>query len=909
MAQPHPPKASRSSLPTFLPLFCFVTAPKTNLQHQALTALRFEPSIVAKKTLALKVQYVRRWARFQSSEALTRYRDIEDPAQLEFLTGWIAPDTLYHQCVGLVNNIDGTNQLRIWDYGKWHLPTTDWASNKSIIAVRFSFDDETELDREVDWLGLKVPTGEWVTLMPNDVSAKFSAETTSPTVVPEIAALAATAAAVKNFEPLKHTVNDDQKRAILASVFRAHTLPSEEVALSGGPTTAPTMEVAGLTPTVYVGGNHMSPNPCPGVGVSRAIRLRFPGATTIAIDNAGDPLSGMTDTTFTKAIAVDLVMNLGNSMCDQAKSLHWKLITGLLLDNREALYMPNTDAEIDRIAESFQTSPPEEQAIMKVMKARLLSPTNEAAFQATEKPGIKGAKAMGCFQIPTFMTLDADKCSWTDVEEWCKVNGYPVVVKGPVQGAAICGNWAAVLPAIASWGAGGYVQKCATGFQMGLAYASYDGELTAALLMEKTGYGSGKAWSGSLRPVPPKMLEGLKAFCKEYNWTGGDELEYIEDFDGAWHAIDWNPRFPAWIFGGCYAGVNLPAALVQHALHKISGGVVPFPEDVLLASATATGGFTRTCIEIPQFHTHAIGVPGFPGFVESAGIGKAGSGAAPTSDKMNALPKGIKLGPQDPVSEGNDEESAKSKKKKESKKDKDKKKKTKKKKDKKKPQQQNGVGGDTENDEEDDASDNEDEAKPDMRARATVERELNALIPANTTGLSTPRFVLSRQTVREQLLGHKAAIANALAELTNPPAFKMCLSVKTQPHPVILAEAKQAGYLGEVITSAEMHACLDAGWAPNEIVMNGPGKWYGDMSGPRSTDVKPVSALRVLFADSLADLTTIIDRINDPEDWLDVEIVGVRFSPVAMIGSVAVWFELQGSKDLARSSGTFEHAP
>jgi diaminopimelate decarboxylase len=178
-----------------------------------------------------------------------------------------------------------------------------------------------------------------------------------------------------------------------------------------------------------------------------------------------------------------------------------------------------------------------------------------------------------------------------------------------------------------------------------------------------------------------------------------------------------------------------------------------------------------------------------------------------------------------------------------------------------------------------------DAAEVDMGARVTLERELNRLIPEDTSELSTPRFVLSRETVREQLEGHKVAVERALAEIENAPALKMCLSVKTQPHPAVLAEAKAAGYLGEVITSTEMHACLDAGWAPNEIVMNGPGKWYGDMSGPRSTDPKPTSALRCLFADSLADLKTIVERIADPADWLDAEIVGVRFSPVAVTGS------------------------
>ena len=385
--------------------------------------------------------------------------------------------------------------------------------------------------------------------------------------------------------------------------------------------------------------------------------------------------------------------------------------------------------------------------------------------------------------------------------------------------------------------------------------------------MEKTAYVGSKAWGGELRPVPENMMDGLRQFCKEYNWTGGGELEYIEDVEGAWHAIDWNPRFPAWIFGGCYAGVNLPAALVQHALHKQSGGAVPFPTDVVEASETAVGGFTRTAVEIPRRNCSFHAQDGWNLFGANQ-AGKGGGAPSNAKSKMPQLPPGIKLGPlfegrASPAAHVEEGAGAAA-------------------------ESADGGGDDavraeaTEETAGDEAEVSEDpmEALPDLKARKQLTLELNRLLPANTSDVSTPRFMLSRATVRDQLISHKEAIERALAQLTNPPALKMCLSVKTQPHPVVLAEARDAGYLGEVITSAEMHACLDAGWAPNEIVMNGPGKWYGDVSGPRSTETKPASALRCLFADSVVDLKTIVDRLLDPTDWLQAEIVGVRFSPV-----------------------------
>lgn len=139
----------------------------------------------------------------------------------------------------------------------------------------------------------------------------------------------------------------------------------------------------------------------------------------------------------------------------------------------------------------------------------------------------------------------------------------------------------------------------------------------------------------------------------------------------------------------------------------------------------------------------------------------------------------------------------------------------------------------------------------------------------------TPFFVMSRAIVKDNLDSHSRAVQTSIDALALPLGKRMCLSIKTQPHRSVLKAARESGYLAEVITVAEMRTCLDIGWKPGEIVLNGPGKWY-DVRSDKMILSEPLFAI---FADSLADLKTIVDRILDPKDWLKTKVMGLRLSP------------------------------
>jgi diaminopimelate decarboxylase len=174
-----------------------------------------------------------------------------------------------------------------------------------------------------------------------------------------------------------------------------------------------------------------------------------------------------------------------------------------------------------------------------------------------------------------------------------------------------------------------------------------------------------------------------------------------------------------------------------------------------------------------------------------------------------------------------------------------------------------------------------------------VHRELMRLCLSGEqmAGLATPRFVLSRHTVRDCLTDCHRTLTQAVRG--TGLQYRLGLSIKTQPHRMVLEEARQAHFCPEVISSAEMHTALEAGWALDQVIMNGPAKWWDPRQ--RRLPAKrehaglqtPECERRVMacFADSLADLHEIVTAINDPGHWLDARVVGLRFGPSGQVRS------------------------
>ena len=95
-------------------------------------------------------------------------------------------------------------------------------------------------------------------------------------------------------------------------------------------------------------------------------------------------------------------------------------------------------------------------------------------------------------------------------------------------------------------------------------------------------------------------------------------------------------------------------------------------------------------------------------------------------------------------------------------------------------------------------------------------------------GASTPRRMFLPRTSRERFAQVEAVLA---AQPGGAVEVGFGYSVKTNPHPTLLALADQAGMFAEVISSAEMRRALEFGFPPERIIMNGPASQWPDGPG------------------------------------------------------------------------------
>ncbi|HYH79154.1 MAG TPA: hypothetical protein VEX86_05135, partial [Longimicrobium sp.] len=136
--------------------------------------------------------------------------------------------------------------------------------------------------------------------------------------------------------------------------------------------------------------------------------------------------------------------------------------------------------------------------------------------------------------------------------------------------------------------------------------------------------------------------------------------------------------------------------------------------------------------------------------------------------------------------------------------------------------------------------------------------------------LPTPRRILLPRTAQERFAQVERALA---AGAGGPVELGFGYSVKTNPHPSLLALAERTGMLAEVISGAELRRALEAGFPAERVVLNGPAQQWP--AGP-----EPDGELMAAFADSPQSFAR----------WLDggpprARYLGLRLRPVTVEAS------------------------
>jgi diaminopimelate decarboxylase len=130
--------------------------------------------------------------------------------------------------------------------------------------------------------------------------------------------------------------------------------------------------------------------------------------------------------------------------------------------------------------------------------------------------------------------------------------------------------------------------------------------------------------------------------------------------------------------------------------------------------------------------------------------------------------------------------------------------------------------------------------------------------------LPTPSFLFLESTATNIFTrAQKAAEAASTDKIKVVNAY----SIKTNPDERVIRSAHKAGFLAEAISPLEVATAIKVGYRPDQVILNGPGKWW-------RKEVLPKEPLHAVFCDSTADVRRVAEAMNAGE--LHTKLVGIR---------------------------------
>jgi diaminopimelate decarboxylase len=321
------------------------------------------------------------------------------------------------------------------------------------------------------------------------------------------------------------------------------------------------------SPTVYISGCHSDPNPSPGVGLARSLRVAFPGARLIAVDysvrSSGLHFDGFDDACVHPVWSeLDLEFHAG--------------LVRTVVGQPDTCWISGLDVEIDWLTGVGH-------------HPRLLTPHHEALVR-TRKPTLLAAAALG-MGVPKSLPATAAP---EDLHRLGRRAGWRLWVKGMYHEAYPALSFHDIAIQVESlrryWDVSQiFVQEHVAGTERAYPFASYQGRLLGVVEVEKRMVtGQGKTWAAAVSEPEGETVARIEAFVADTQWSGGGEIEFVRAAGGDEWLIDFNPRFPAYVHGLTICGHNLAARLVAAAIG------LPPP-----SSVRRSNQFVRVVQEIP----------------------------------------------------------------------------------------------------------------------------------------------------------------------------------------------------------------------------------------------------------------------------------------------------------------------
>jgi diaminopimelate decarboxylase len=450
----------------------------------------------------------------------------------------------------------------------------------------------------------------------------------------------------------------------------------------------------------------------------------------------------------------------------------------------------------------------------------LLTPPLRAMRQVG-KPAIPAHKGLPV-KIPTFVTTELS--DW-DLHAFCREHDWKVWLKGPYYEAVRILSWAhfeemrAILSS--AWATETlFLQSHVSGYEESVMLSAYRGELLDCVRMRKRDLTElSKTWAGDISEVPEEILDPLRDILREIGWTGGAELEMVRDADNRLWLLEWNPRFPAWVHGSTITGRNIPAALIEGA----SG---------VKARETPAQGeeFTRVVLEIPvrpEFPLSPLPEPLGGRIGHSL---KHPSGLLQFAGRLHKLDSDeggeeIHTGGGGGGANGNGKVKV------------------------------NGNGNGNAN------------GRGKARAAHVPASFIEDLKSLDLSQIQTPASLFLENTATEyfQKAAELAGRFSAERGITVSNAY----SIKTNPDERLIKLALENDFFAEAISLLEVKKALAVGFRPEQIILNGPAKWW-----QRESLTKEQTSFYSIFCDSIEELNRVIEGVEKGE--LKTRHLGVR---------------------------------
>ncbi|WP_166364766.1 hypothetical protein [Pseudomonas akapageensis] len=141
--------------------------------------------------------------------------------------------------------------------------------------------------------------------------------------------------------------------------------------------------------------------------------------------------------------------------------------------------------------------------------------------------------------------------------------------------------------------------------------------------------------------------------------------------------------------------------------------------------------------------------------------------------------------------------------------------------------------------------------------------------------VQTPFHILLPRTA---LRSFSQLATTTLAASSAQCDVRAAYSIKTNPDERLVALARDTGFLAEAISEREVAKALEMGFAPGNVILNGPAKGW-----PSQVLAHPIHAI---FCDSIEELRQVVQRASDGEDV--AKIIGVRLHGPQLISRFGI---------------------